>query len=45
MILYGKKYWGVPLLFRIYGSSLPRAQPFAWLALLECALVSHYFGE
>ncbi|CAD7699638.1 unnamed protein product [Ostreobium quekettii] len=29
MILYSKNYWGLPLLWRIYGSAFPRTLPFA----------------
>jgi len=45
MILYGKAFWGIPLLFRVYGSALPRAQPFAILAAVECIILREFAGE
>eukprot|EP00210_Caulerpa_lentillifera_P008077 g7712.t1 len=32
MIVYDKRHWGLPLLFRIYGSAFPRCLPFAILS-------------
>lgn len=44
MILYGKAWWGIPLLFRVYGSALPRAQPFAIIAVVENVLLTQFAG-
>jgi predicted membrane chloride channel (bestrophin family) len=34
MIYYSKRYWGLPVLFRFYGSALPRALPAAIIAAI-----------
>ena len=33
MIHYAKKYWGLPLIFRVHGSPFPRTIPFAVLSV------------
>jgi hypothetical protein len=45
MIVYDKVLWGHPLLFRLYGSALPRVMPVAILAALYCGLLSYYLSD
>lgn len=45
MILYPKELYGIPLLLRIYGSALPRSQPFAIVAVLLSVFLSTFLGE
>ncbi|KXZ44684.1 hypothetical protein GPECTOR_63g13 [Gonium pectorale] len=42
MILYDNRYWGLPLIGRLYGSAFPRAFLFASLTALETALLYKY---
>lgn len=45
MIIYSKKFYGVHLLFRLYGSALPRVLPFSCLSAGLTALLYFYPGR
>ncbi|CAD7698726.1 unnamed protein product [Ostreobium quekettii] len=45
MILYTKNYWGLPLLWRIYGSAFPRTIPFALISGVIALILEWTVGE
>jgi len=45
MIIYSKKFYGIHLLFRLYGSALPRVLPFCVLSAGLTALLFYYPGR
>merc|ERR1712166_70656 len=45
MIIYSKHLWGFPLLCRSYGSTLPRAFPFAVFSSVLTWIIEEYAGD
>ena len=45
MIIYSKKFYGIHLLFRLYGSAFPRVLPFSLLSAGLTALLFYYPGQ
>eukprot|EP00892_Ulva_mutabilis_P004192 jgi/Ulvmu1/2144/UM129_0003.1 len=43
MIRYSKKYWGLHVLFRMYGSAFPRALPFSLSSAAIAGLLAAFF--
>lgn len=45
MIIYSKKFYGIHLLFRLYGSALPRVLPFSCLSAGLTAVLFYFPGR
>lgn len=43
MIRYSKKYWGLHVLFRWYGSAFPRALPFSLASAAIAGVLASFF--
>lgn len=43
MIRYSKKYWGLHVLFRMYGSAFPRALPFSLASAALAGFLAFFF--
>ena len=43
MIRYSKKYWGLHVLFRMYGSAFPRALPFSIASAALAGALAGFF--
>lgn len=45
MLLYGKSWWGIGSIFRLEGSSIPRAMPLVVLSTFGCILLSMFCSD